>query len=396
MKPLADIRIVAVEQYGAGPYGSLYLADLGADVIKVEDPSSGGDISRYVPPFQQGTDSLFYETFNRNKRSISLDLHSPEGRSVFERLVGTADAVYSNLRGDVPAQLRIRYEDLSDINPQVVCVSLSGYGATGPGSHTPGYDYIFQATSGWMSITGDPAGPPSKSGLSLVDFSGGVVAAFTVLAAIHAARRDGHGGDCDLSLNDVATSLLTYEATWALNRDWIPQRRERSAHPSLVPFQAFSGGDGQWFIVACAKEKFWSSTVAALDDARLLSEDFKNFEKRRQSKSELIPILDEIFATAPGAHWVGVLGDAGVPVGEVRSVKEVLQDLEQTGSDLLIEVEHEEFGTIKEIRTPVQVGDELPETRRAPRLHEHGAEILAELGYQEADIQELTAAGAFG
>lgn len=396
MKPLADIRVIAVEQYGAGPYGSLYLADLGADVIKIEDPSSGGDISRYVPPFQQGTDSLFYETFNRNKRSISLDLHSPEGRAVFERLVATADAVYSNLRGDVPAKLKIRYDDLSEINPQVVCVSLSGYGAEGPDSKKPGYDYIFQATAGWMSITGDPEGPPTKSGLSLVDFSGGIVAAFTLLAAIHAARRDGRGGDCDLSLNDVAKSLLTYEATWALNSDWTPHRRGRSAHPSLVPFQAFAGGDGQWFVVACAKEKFWSAMVDALGDVRLRSEDFKDFEARRQNRADVVAILDEIFATAPGHHWVATLEDAGVPVGAVRTVAEVLDELEDSRSDMLVEVEHESFGTIKEIRTPVQVGPPSTVARRAPRIHEHGAEILTELGYLDDEIQELANAGAFG
>lgn len=177
MRPLEDIRVIAIEQYGAGPYGSLQLADLGAEIIKIEDPNTGGDVSRYVPPFQEGHDSLFFEAFNRNKRSIALDISTPEGRSVFEDLVAESDAVFSNLRGDVPAKLEIRYEDLAHINPAIVCVSLSGFGMTGPRSKEPGYDYIVQALVGWMSLTGEADGPPTKSGLSLVDFSAGYVAA---------------------------------------------------------------------------------------------------------------------------------------------------------------------------------------------------------------------------
>lgn len=396
MRPLEDIRVLAVEQYGAGPFGSLFLADLGADVIKVEDPASRGDVSRYIPPFQHGEDSLFFETFNRNKRSISLDLRSAPGRGVFERLVSVSDAVYSNLRGDVPTKLGLTYDALSHANPRIVCVSLSGFGATGPESSSPGYDYIFQALTGWMSLTGDPDGPPTKTGLSLVDFSGGMVGALSLLAAVHAARRDGRGMDCDLNLRDVATSLLTYDATWALNEDWTPTRTARSAHPSLVPFQAFQGGDQSWFVVACAKEKFWRLLVDSLGDPRLNHERFADFSARADNKVELVSILDEIFATEATAHWVEVLEEVGVPVGHVRSVPEALADLEDRGSDMLIEVEHEGFGSIRELRTPMRVGDEIAPARRAPKRNEHGAEILAEIGYSTPEIEELAMEGAFG
>ena len=235
MKPLEDLRIIALEQYGAGPFGTLHLADLGADVIKIEDPRSGGDVGRYVPPFQMGEDSLFFETFNRNKRSISLDLENPAGREVFEDLTRRSDAVYSNFRGDVPKKLKIQYADLSHLNPAIVCVSLSGFGNSGPLSDKPGYDYMLQALAGWMSLTGEPEGPPTKSGLSLVDFTGGYVAAIALLSAVHAARRDGKGMDCDLSLYDVAVTLLNYPATWYMTGGWEPRRTERAAHPSLVP-----------------------------------------------------------------------------------------------------------------------------------------------------------------
>jgi crotonobetainyl-CoA:carnitine CoA-transferase CaiB-like acyl-CoA transferase len=228
---LADVRILAIEQFGAGPFGSVHLADLGAEVIKIEDPAAGGDTGRYVPPFASGEDSLFFETFNRNKKSISLDLAHPAGQRVFRDLVRVSDVVYSNLRGDVPERIGITYAALRELNPAVVCCSLSAFGMTGPRRAEPGYDYVLQGIAGWMSLTGEPDGPPCKSGLSLVDFSGGLVAGMAILAGLHAARRDGVGGDCDVSLFDTAVAMLSYQATWYLSGGFEPERKSRSAHP---------------------------------------------------------------------------------------------------------------------------------------------------------------------
>lgn len=397
MRPLEDVKILAIEQYGAGPFGSLHLADLGADIIKIEDPASGGDVGRYVPPFQEGEDSLFFQTFNRNKRSISLDLRSDAGRRVFEDLVRTADAVYSNLRGDVPRSLGVTYSDLSHANPQIVCVSLSGFGADNPRSRQPGYDYIMQGMAGWMSLTGEPSCPPAKSGISLVDFSGGLVAAITLLAAIHAARRDGRGGDCDLSLYDVATSMLTYDATWHLNGDWAPDRLARSAHPSLVPFQLFQGGDGKWFVVACAKEKFWRLLTEAIgrpdlaDDPRCV-----DFQARYENRELVVEALDRAFAAAPASHWITALEATGIPVGPVNTVAEALQDGHVEDRGLIIEVPHEIHGQVRSIRSPVRIGNDPVDHRPAPRRNEHRSEILSDLGYTVEEVDELTASGAFG
>ena len=397
MKPLEDIRILAIEQYGAGPFGSLHLADLGADVIKIEDPATGGDVGRYVPPYQHDEDSLFFQTFNRNKRSISLDLRNGAGRQVFEDLVRTADAVYSNLRGDVPAKLGLMYDDLSHLNPKIVCVSLSGFGNSSPRSRQPGYDYILQGMTGWMSLTGEPSGPPAKSGLSLVDFSGGLVAAITLVTAIHAARRDGRGGDCDLSLYDVATSLLTYDATWHLNGDWNPERLPRSAHPSLVPFQLFRGQDGESFVVACPKEKFWHLLTDAIDKPELASDPrYRDFEARYQNREEVIAILDNVFARAPSSHWIESLERVGVPVGPVNSVAEALDDDHIQDRRLIIEMQHETYGKVRSIRSPVRVGEPLLEYHRAPARNENGADILTGLGYSTAQVDALSSAGAFG
>jgi crotonobetainyl-CoA:carnitine CoA-transferase CaiB-like acyl-CoA transferase len=396
-RPLEDVRVLAVEQYGAGPFGSLQLADLGAEVIKLEDPATGGDVGRYVPPFQAGEDSLFFETFNRNKRSLSLDLANPAGRRTFEDLVRVADVVYSNLRGDVPARLRLGYADLRHLNRRIVCCSLSGFGQTGPRRDEPAYDYILQGLAGWMSLTGEPDGPPAKSGLSLVDYASGLVAACAVLAGVHAARRDGMGLDCDLSLFDTALSLLAYVGTWQLTAGHAATRTASSAHPSLVPFQSFRTADG-WIVVACPKEKFWVRLAEALGRPDLARDPrFADFGARRAHAALLLPILEQVFAAAPSAHWLERLARAGVPCGPVHSVGEALADPQTRARDLVIETAHPRFGAVRQLRSPVRVGLEPPRARRAPRRHEDADAILRGLlGYDRQRIEDLARQGAFG
>ena len=392
MTPLEDVRIIAIEQYGAGPFGSVQLADLGAEVIKIEDPSSGGDIGRYVLPYQQGEDSLFFEVFNRNKRSFSLDLTAPGGRAVFEDLVRVSDVVYSNLRGDVPPKIGITYDDLKGLNPRIVCCALTGFGMTGPRATEPGYDYILQGLAGWMDITGEPSGPPAKSGLSLVDYSGGLVAALAILAGLHAARRDGVGMDCDVSLFDTAISMLTYPAIWNLNGDFEPARTHHSAHPSLVPFQAFQSQDG-WIVVACPKEKFWRRLAVAVDRPELASDErFATFAGRRQNSTELLLILDQVFASRPAVEWLTVLRRAGVPCGPVNSVSQALSDEQTVARRMIVETEHPRFGTVRQVRSPVRVGVDEPEYRRAPQRSEDAYYVLSELlGYDSSRIEQLSA-----
>jgi len=398
-RPLADLRIVAVEQYGAGPFGSVHLAELGADVIKIEDPSGGGDVGRAVPPYQHGDDSLFFQTFNHDKRSVALDLTTPGGRAVFEDLVRVSDAVYSNLRGDIPGRLRLRYADLAPVNPRIVCVSLSGFGMTGPRAAEPAYDYILQGLCGWQSLTGDPDGPPTKSGLSIVDYSGGLVAALALLAGVHAARRDGVGCDCDTSLFDTAMNMLTYVAAWTLAPDgaYEPERLPLSAHPSIVPFQNFATADG-WIVVVCAKEKFWERLVDALgiahvrDDAR-----FRGFAARRANRAVVTKTLQDAFATRATAQWIGALTAAGVPCGPINDVRAALADPQTAARGLVSEVAHPAFGTARWIASPVRVGDAEAEHRAAPGLGADTAAVLGEvLGYDRERVDALRLDGAFG
>ncbi|KHL15809.1 crotonobetainyl-CoA:carnitine CoA-transferase CaiB-like acyl-CoA transferase [Mumia flava] len=398
MKPLEDVRIVAVEQYGAGPFGSVHLADLGAEVIKIEDPRVGGDVGRYVPPYAQDEDSLFFETFNRNKRSLSLDLSTEAGRSVFEDLVRVSDVVYSNLRGDVPAKMRITYADLAHLNPAIVCCSLTGFGMTGPRSTEPGYDYVLQGLAGWMDLTGEPDGPPTKSGLSLVDFSGGYVAALSMLAALHAARRDGVGTDCDVSLYDTAVSMLTYPATWHLNAGYEPERTRHSAHPSLVPFQAFEASDG-WLVVGCAKEKFWARLAVVVGHPEWAEQPspYADFSGRQENRVELLAQLEAIFAERTVAEWLAVLYPASIPCGPVNDVPQALREEHTAARGLVVETEHPRYGTLRQVASPVRVGSEPPTYRRAPRRNEDADHVLGSIaGYDAERIASLADAGAFG
>jgi crotonobetainyl-CoA:carnitine CoA-transferase CaiB-like acyl-CoA transferase len=389
VQPLADVRVVAVEQYGAGPWGTLQLADLGAEVIKIEDPSSGGDVGRYVPPFQDGEDSLFFESFNRNKRSFSLDLRHPEARGVFEDVVRVSDVVYSNLRGDQPERLGLTYEQLRHVNERIVCCSLSGFGMTGPRAQEGGYDYMMQGLAGWMSLTGGPDDPPTKSGLSLVDFSGGYVSTIAVLAGLWRSRRDGRGCDCDVCLLETALAELVYVGTWAASRGYVPPRRRNSAHPSIVPFQNFETADG-WIVVACPKEKFWQQLCEAIGRPEL-AQEFPSFGDRDRRRDELEPILEEVFRQRTSSEWLGLLAEAGVPSAPVNDVKEAIAEAR------LVEYEHPQLGTVRQVATPLRLSGEEPPVRPAPERGADTEQVLVELcGYEPARVQELAAGGVFG
>jgi crotonobetainyl-CoA:carnitine CoA-transferase CaiB-like acyl-CoA transferase len=369
MLPLADVRVLAIEQFGAGPWATLQLADLGAEVIKIEDPASAGDVGRYVPPFQDGEDSLFFETFNRNKKSVSLDLRDEAGRERFEALVRVADVVFSNLRGDQPAKLRLLYDDLKHLNAGIVCCSLTGFGTTGPRAAEGGYDYMMQGLAGWMQLTGEPDGPPTKSGLSLVDLSGGYAAAIAILAGLWRARRDGTGCDCDVSLLDVALHELMYVGTWAASQGYVPPRRAQSAHPSLVPFQNFETANG-WIVVAAPKEKFWVRVCEAIGRPELATDPrFADFGARDRNRGELAPILEEAFRTRSSDDWLRTLQGVGVPCSPVHDVLEAVEEAR------LVEYEHPTLGTVRQVASPLRLSDADLPVDRAPFRGEHDEEV---------------------
>jgi crotonobetainyl-CoA:carnitine CoA-transferase CaiB-like acyl-CoA transferase len=373
MQPLADLSVVAIEQFGAGPFGTMQLADLGADVIKIEDPKVGGDVGRYVPPFSEDKSSLFFESFNRGKRSIALDLQAPDGRRVFEELVRDADAVFSNLRGDLPEKLRLRYADLASVNPKIVCVSLSGFGMTGPRAAEGAYDATVQALAGWMSVTGGPEEPPTKSGLSLVDFSGGYVAAIGLLAGVWQARRDGVGCDVDLSLFETALALLTYMGTWTASRDWVAQRMPDSSHQTVIPFQMFPAADG-FLVVAVAKEALWRKLCNALEEPGLADDErFADFAARSRNRDALAAELKAVFARRSVADWIETLTAAGIPCAPVNDIAGALADEQTQARGAVGEYDHPMLGRVRTITSPFGADRTRPLTR-APFFDEHRSE----------------------
>jgi crotonobetainyl-CoA:carnitine CoA-transferase CaiB-like acyl-CoA transferase len=395
---LSDVRVVSVEQYGAGPWGTMQLADLGAEVIKIEDPSVGGDVSRYVPPFQEGEDALFFEAFNRGKKSVSLDLRAPDARGVLEDLVRASDAVFSNLRGDQPDKLRLRYDDLRTVNPRVVCCSLSGFGTTGPRARQGAYDYTLQGLAGWQAVTGDPDGPPTKSGLSLVDFCGGYAAALALLAGVSSARRTGEGCDLDLSLFEVALAQLNYLGTWVASRGYEPVRRRGSAHQSMVPFQNFASADG-WIVVACPKQALWERLCSALERPDLSDPDgpYATFADRDRNRVALLEDLDATFASRTTAEWLDVLTAAGVPCAPVNDVSSALADEQAQARGAVVEVEHPVLGVVRGPGSPFVVDGERPPARPGPARGADTADLLRSLcGYSDDRIAELAGRGVFG
>jgi crotonobetainyl-CoA:carnitine CoA-transferase CaiB-like acyl-CoA transferase len=394
--PLEGLRILAVSQFGAGPFGTQMLADLGADIVKIEDPGVGGDSARYVPPFQGEADSPYFQSFNRGKRSLALNLRHPDGQAVFRDLVRVSDAVFNNARGDLPEKLGLTYEQLKDVNARVVCCSLTGYGRTGPRAAEPAFDYLVQGYAGYMSVTGEPDGPPGKCGVSVIDFAGGYAAMVGLMVGLFDAQRTGVGRDVDISLLDTAVSMLSYFAIWTLNRDWTADRTRDSAHQTLVPAQNFPTRDG-WIVIFCNKEKFWRDLVETLG-APELAEDprFGSFADRFTHREALLPLLRERFVTRTTADWLDRLRGR-VPCAPVNDVRQALADPQVLARDMIVEVEHPEFGTLREVRSPVRTEGEVRQPRRAPRLGEDTDDILREvLGYGEGTIARLRAAGVIG
>jgi crotonobetainyl-CoA:carnitine CoA-transferase CaiB-like acyl-CoA transferase len=387
--PLEGVRILAVSQFGAGPYCTMALAELGAEVIKVEDPSVGGDVSRSVPPYAIDQDSLYFQSFNRNKKSLTLNLKSQEGREIIEKLARISHAVFNNLRGDQVSELRLNYASLKHANPKLVCCSLAGFGTSGPQAAEPGYDYLMQAYAGYMSLTGDPQGPPAVCGVSVIDHAAGFAAALGLVAAVYASQKTGEGRDVEVNLIDTAFSMLTYLAVWNLNRGYEPVRRTGSAHQTLVPVQTFRTSDG-YIVIFCAKEKFWQELCTIMQLEQMLSDErFANFSLRFENRDLLVSTLQATFLTKTTDTWLEALRGR-VPCAPVNDLSRAMREPLLVDREMIIETEHPSFGTIRHIASPIRLPGTILNHHRAPQLGEHTAEILKDyLGYDDSKIAEL-------
>jgi crotonobetainyl-CoA:carnitine CoA-transferase CaiB-like acyl-CoA transferase len=396
--PLTGLRLLSFEQFGAGPFATMNLADLGAEVIKIEPPPSGedppGDIARHTGGFGLGeNDSQYFQSFNRNKRSLTLDIRKAEGRNALHRLVAGADAVLNNLRGDLPARLGLDHAALSAVKPAIVCVHLSGYGRTGPRASWPAYDYLAQAEAGFTALTGEPDGPPSRAGLPVIDMLSGLTAALSLLAGVQGARRTGRGRDLDVSLYDVAVQNLTYVATWYLNDRFAVPRRPRGGHPFIVPCEMVPTADGHVFVM-CVKPAFWRRfcEIAGLPD---LPRDtrFRGFDERLANRDALMAIIDPVMRTRTSAEWVALLAGK-VPVGPVLTLEEALDNpyLRERGG--ILDMPHPARPDLKVVSSAIRLdGQRLP-ARPGPGYGADSAAVLAEAGYSADEIAHLRALGA--
>ena len=387
--PLAGVRVLTVEQYGAGPFGTMFLADQGAEVIKIEPPE-GGDFARDVGPFYFAEhDSVFFHAFNRNKKSMTLDLRHPDGKAILHALVASADALASNLRGDVPEKLGLTYAHLRTHNPRIVCAHLSAYGRTGPRAAWPGFDYLMQAESGWFSLTGEPGGPPSRFGLSVVDLMTGLGLGYAVLAGIVGARASGEGRDIDVSLFDMALHNLSYPAAWYLNEGHVVERLPRSAHPSLTPCQLYRTADG-WIYIMCNKEKFWPALCEKLDRPDWITDArFVTFRERLANRETVTGILDDALSSRTTAEWLDHFAGV-VPAAPINDVAQALENPFVIENGRLQHLEHPVRGDIRLVAPPVTTDEPAP-NQAAPALGEHTDALLGEIGYEAGEIQRLRA-----
>ncbi len=395
-RPLEGIRIIAIEQYGAGPHGTMQLADLGAEVIKVENAGDGGDVGRHVRHPNEALpkgDSLFFQSFNRNKRSIKLNLKSIGGQEILRKLAAGAEGVFNNLRGDLPDKMGLTYDDLKSVNPQIVCVHLSAYGRGNDRAAWPGYDYLMQAECGYLSVTGEKGGPPSRMGLSIVDLSAGVQAALALASGILGARASGQGGDYDVSLYDTAMTNLCYVSAWHMSLGETVGREKRSAHPNLVPSQLYKTKDG-WIFLMCNKQKFWPILCHKVDRPEWVTDDrFKDFQARLAQRDLITDILDEALSEKTTDEWMAVF-EGFVPSAPVYDVGQALDSTFTQSTGQIVDLATPSGMNVRTVGPAIRQPGVPPRAEAAPAMAADQRDILTSLGYTDADIGAMEAAGS--
>ena len=376
-RPLEGVRVLTIEHFGAGPYATMLMSELGAEVIKIESPSLGGDASRPTGPYMLGEhDSQYFQTFSRGKKSAAVELKTEQGRADFERLVRSAEAVINNLRGDQPVKLGLTYEALKAINPAIVCGHLSAYGRGNSRESWPGYDYPMQAECGLMSLTGEPDGPPTRMGVSIIDFMSGATFAFGVVSGILSARATGEGCDVDVSLFDVALHQLSYPAVWAMNENHPAERLPAGAHPSLAPVQRVRTADGYGQLM-CMTQKFWIELCALAQRPDLAADPrFTDLAARRANLPALTEAIDALFASRTNADWSALLAGR-VPFGPVNSVAEALDNPFVAEVAMRDVIDHPDRPQgLQMLASPVKIDGQRMPAKRSPKLGEHTGELL--------------------
>lgn len=391
---LDKIKVVDLTRTLAGPFCTMLMGDMGAEVIKVEEPT-GGDETRKWTPFVNGESTQFL-TFNRNKRSLSVNLKEREGLKIVQDLAADADVMIESFRAGTLDRLGLGYEAIKKTNPGVVYCSISGYGRTGPMADMPGYDLLIQAYSGLMSLTGEPEGSPLRIGFSLVDLFTGMMAYGTILTALRQRDQTGKGQWVESALLDGQVAALSYHATGFMGTGVEPKRMG-SGHPSLVPYQSFSASDGQ-FIIGCANQGLWERMCRAIgQDAMLDDPRYTTNTDRVEHRAECVGELSALFAQKTTAHWVDLIVEAGVPCGPINTVADVVSNPQVLARNMIAEVDHPNIPNLKFPGSPLKLTDSPATIRRVPpMLGQHNEEILEEAGYSPEKIADLKERGVLG
>lgn len=380
---LDGIRVLDMTRILSGPFATMTLADLGADVIKIEQPGRGDDTRQWGPPFQKDQ-AAYFLAVNRNKRSVALDLKSEEGYGAVRALADRADVIVENFRPGTMKRLRLGYDEVSRTNPRVVYASISGFGQTGPDANRAGYDAIAQARSGLMSVTGEADGPPVRVGISSTDLTAGMWALVGILAALYRRERTGRGQWVDVSLLDGQVSWLTYVASGYFASGKVP-RRYGSAHPTIAPYQGFATADGN-LMVAVGNDSLWAKFTDALGLQALAADPrFLHNPDRVAHRDELANTLAVMFRTRTTAEWLAIIDAAGVPVGPVNTVDQVFADPQVIARGMVAELDHPTAGTLKLVNCPLKMSESGTSARTPPPLlGQHTNEVLQAL--EDADF----------
>ena len=392
MRPLDDLFVVDLSRILSGPVCTMLLADMGAEVIKIEPPPLGDDSRQWGPPFIGGI-STYFLSINRNKRSVGLNLKTEDGSRVLWKLIERADVVIENFRPGVLEKLGFGYHAISKVNERAVYCSISGFGQTGPYSDRPGYDVIAQGESGMMDLTGYPDGPPAKLGASLADVVAGLYAFQGVLLALLARQKTGKGQLVDVSLLDSMVSTLTYQALIYLTTGRSPQRLG-TRHPSIVPYECFKTQDG-FVNIAVTNQKQWLNFCQVLGFREIAGDPrFETMEARLANYDTLKPMIDRALSAMTRTEVMARMSDVGIPAGPINTVGEILEDPQIHAREMVVALTHPEYGPLRLLGIPIKLSDTPGTVEMAPpRFGEHNREVLFKLGYSEADMARFAESG---
>ena len=387
---LENICVIDLTRVLAGPYCTMMLGDLGADIIKIEVPSRGDDTRHWGPPFTKGGESAYYLSANRNKRSMTLNLKSEEGLEILKKLIAKGDVLVDNFKTGTLSRWGLDYETLQEIRPGLIYCTVTGYGYTGPYSSRPGYDLIVQATGGFMSITGPENGDPSRAGVAIADISTGMFAANAILAALYSREQTGKGQRIDMSLLDSQVALLSYAATNYFVSGSITNRLG-NAHPNIVPYQSFKARD-MHFVLAVGNDKQWEIFCKSINKPDWIDDEkYSTNALRDNNRKQLIDQLSKLFATQNAGYWLEIFDKVGLPSGPINELDKVFENEQIKSREMQIELPHSIDNKVTLLNSPIKIPTSPTKTHKAPpTLGEHTEEILKEkIGLDQDTVAKL-------